>query len=138
MAKKKEKKAAEIGKELRAGTLIEGSVRKAGNKIRVTAQLVTTDLPPGYSLVGLGPHRLRGVQAPEQIHAVSGPGVSAPRAGSECPYRGLFPFGRQQLEGAEPGVMLGPVPRAARTARCARACPQRSTNPVRRQQQSQS
>ena len=27
----------------------------------------------------------------------------------------LFPFGRQQLEGAEPGVMPGPVPRAART-----------------------
>ncbi len=38
--KKKEKKAAEIGKELRAGTLVEGSVRKAGNKIRVTAQLI--------------------------------------------------------------------------------------------------
>ena len=38
--KKKEKKAAEIGKELRAGALVEGSVRKAGNKIRVTAQLI--------------------------------------------------------------------------------------------------
>ncbi len=40
--KKKEKKAGEIGKELRAGTLIEGSVRKAGNKIRVTAQLINS------------------------------------------------------------------------------------------------
>ena len=38
--KKREKKAAEIGKELRAGTLVEGSVRRAGNKIRVTAQLI--------------------------------------------------------------------------------------------------
>ncbi len=38
--KRREKKAAEIGKELRAGALIEGSVRKAGNKIRVTAQLI--------------------------------------------------------------------------------------------------
>jgi adenylate cyclase len=38
--KKKEKKAAEIGRELRAGALVEGSVRKSGNKIRVTAQLI--------------------------------------------------------------------------------------------------
>jgi TolB-like protein/KaiC/GvpD/RAD55 family RecA-like ATPase len=38
--KNKEKKIAEIGKELRVGTLVEGSVRKAGNKIRVTAQLI--------------------------------------------------------------------------------------------------
>ena len=38
--KKKETKASEIGKELKAGSLVEGSVRKAGNKIRVTAQLI--------------------------------------------------------------------------------------------------
>ena len=38
--KKKEKKAADIGRELMAGALVEGSVRKAGNKIRVTAQLI--------------------------------------------------------------------------------------------------
>ena len=38
--KKKEKKAAEIAKELSVGSLVEGSVRKAGNKIRVTAQLI--------------------------------------------------------------------------------------------------
>ena len=36
----KEKKAAEIGGELSVGSLVEGSVRKAGNKIRVTAQLI--------------------------------------------------------------------------------------------------
>ena len=38
--KNKEKKAAEIGSELSVGSLVEGSVRKAGNKIRVTAQLI--------------------------------------------------------------------------------------------------
>ena len=34
------KKVEEIGKELRAGSVLEGSFRKAGNKIRVTAQLI--------------------------------------------------------------------------------------------------
>jgi len=38
--KNKGKKAAEIGSELKVGSLVEGSVRKAGNKIRVTAQLI--------------------------------------------------------------------------------------------------
>jgi len=41
--KKKEKSVSEIGKELRVGTVLEGSVRKAGNKVRVTAQLI--DVP---------------------------------------------------------------------------------------------
>ena len=41
--KKKEKNASQIGRELRAGTLIEGSVRKAGNRIRVTAQLIDSN-----------------------------------------------------------------------------------------------
>ena len=35
-----QKGASEVGKELNAGTLIEGSVRKAGNKVRITAQLI--------------------------------------------------------------------------------------------------
>jgi len=34
------KKAKEIGKELEVGTMLEGSVRKAGNKVRITAQLI--------------------------------------------------------------------------------------------------
>jgi adenylate cyclase len=34
------KRIAEIGRELNAGTLIEGSVRKAGNKVRITVQLI--------------------------------------------------------------------------------------------------
>jgi len=38
--KKKEKKASEIGKELGVGTLVEGSVRKAGNRVRVSVQLI--------------------------------------------------------------------------------------------------
>ncbi|HXW37099.1 MAG TPA: ATPase domain-containing protein [Nitrososphaerales archaeon] len=41
--KNRERKAAEIGRELSVVSLIEGSVRKAGNRIRVTAQLINTD-----------------------------------------------------------------------------------------------
>ena len=41
--KKKEKSVSEIGTELRVGTILEGSVRKAGVKVRVTAQLI--DVP---------------------------------------------------------------------------------------------
>jgi adenylate cyclase len=38
--KKKEKSVSQIGRELDAGSIIEGSVRKAGSKIRVTVQLI--------------------------------------------------------------------------------------------------
>ena len=34
------KKVKEIGKELEVGTILEGSVRKAGNRVRITAQLI--------------------------------------------------------------------------------------------------
>ena len=34
------KKAEEIGAELGAGSILEGSVRKAGNRVRITAQLI--------------------------------------------------------------------------------------------------
>jgi len=37
-----QKGASDVGKELNAGSLIEGSVRKAGNKVRITAQLIDT------------------------------------------------------------------------------------------------
>ncbi|MDA4124070.1 MAG: hypothetical protein OK438_01275 [Thaumarchaeota archaeon] len=40
--KKKEKNITQIGKELNVGSIIEGSVRKAGNNIRVTTQLINT------------------------------------------------------------------------------------------------
>jgi adenylate cyclase len=36
------KKIREIGRELEVGSLLEGSVRKAGNKVRITAQLIDT------------------------------------------------------------------------------------------------
>ncbi len=38
--KKTDKKISEIGKELRVGSIIEGSVRKAGDKIRVSVDLI--------------------------------------------------------------------------------------------------
>ncbi len=38
--KKKEKKVSEISRELEVGTLVEGGVRKAGNRVRVTVQLI--------------------------------------------------------------------------------------------------
>ncbi|HXW95679.1 MAG TPA: adenylate/guanylate cyclase domain-containing protein, partial [Nitrososphaerales archaeon] len=41
--KKKDKNASQIGRELKAGALVEGSVRKAGNRIRVTAQLINAN-----------------------------------------------------------------------------------------------
>ena len=41
--KKGNKNASQIGKELKAGALVEGSVRKAGNRIRVTAQLINAN-----------------------------------------------------------------------------------------------
>ena len=41
--KNKEKNASQIGRELQAGTLLEGSVRKAGSKIRVTIQMIDSN-----------------------------------------------------------------------------------------------
>ena len=38
--KKTNRKLAEIGEDLGAGTILEGSVRKAGNKVRVAVQLI--------------------------------------------------------------------------------------------------
>ncbi|HEY6526617.1 MAG TPA: protein kinase, partial [Solirubrobacteraceae bacterium] len=58
----------------------------------VTADLVARHLPSGCALVDLGPHRLEGVAAPERIHALKSPWVSAPMAATECPYRGLVAF----------------------------------------------
>ena len=37
------KSIAEIGRELRVGTILEGSVRKAGDRLRITAQLVDVE-----------------------------------------------------------------------------------------------
>jgi adenylate cyclase len=38
--KKTTKKVVDIGRELSAGTVLEGSIRKAGNKVRITIQLI--------------------------------------------------------------------------------------------------
>jgi len=37
------KKVAEIGRDLNVGTLLEGSVRKAGNRVRIAVQLIDTN-----------------------------------------------------------------------------------------------
>jgi adenylate cyclase len=37
------KKVKEIGKELEVGSMLEGSVRKAGNRVRITAQLIDAE-----------------------------------------------------------------------------------------------
>ncbi|HXW36955.1 MAG TPA: adenylate/guanylate cyclase domain-containing protein [Nitrososphaerales archaeon] len=41
--KGEKKSASQIGRELKAGALVEGSVRKVGNRIRVTAQLINAN-----------------------------------------------------------------------------------------------
>ena len=58
----------------------------------VTSELVAAHLPAGCSLVDLGPHRLKGLGAPERIRALEGPGVKAPPPVTDCPYRGLLAF----------------------------------------------
>jgi WD40 repeat protein/class 3 adenylate cyclase len=58
----------------------------------VTADLVAGHLPEACGLVDLGPHRLHGLGMPERIHAVKAPGISAPLAATDCPYRGLPAF----------------------------------------------
>ncbi len=57
-----------------------------------TTRLVARHLPAGCELVDLGFHRLHGVRAPERLHALKGPGISAPLPASESPYRGLLAF----------------------------------------------
>jgi class 3 adenylate cyclase/WD40 repeat protein len=57
-----------------------------------TAALVGADLPPGYAVVALGPHTLKGIEHLEDIKALSGPGLATAPDGAECPYRGLLAF----------------------------------------------
>jgi class 3 adenylate cyclase/WD40 repeat protein/energy-coupling factor transporter ATP-binding protein EcfA2 len=67
----------------------------AGGEIllsETTASLVAADLPEGYAIVDLGPHRLKGIQKPEAIKALTGPGLRTAPAAAECPYRGLLAF----------------------------------------------
>jgi serine/threonine protein kinase len=67
----------------------------AGGEIllsETTASLVAADLPDGYAIVDLGPHRLKGIRKPEAIKALTGPGLRTASAAAECPYRGLLAF----------------------------------------------
>ncbi len=57
-----------------------------------TAALLDGDLPEGYTIVDLGPHTLRGIERPERISAVTGPGLTTPPTAASCPYRGLLSF----------------------------------------------
>src|SRR3984885_11958211 len=57
-----------------------------------TTELVGAHLPAGCELIDLGPHRLRGLGKPEHVHAVKAPGIGAPLAATDCPYRGLLAF----------------------------------------------
>src|SRR3984885_1094709 len=57
-----------------------------------TTELVGAHLPDGCELIDLGPHRLRGLGKPEHVHAVKAPGIGAPLAATNCPYRGLLAF----------------------------------------------
>jgi class 3 adenylate cyclase/WD40 repeat protein/energy-coupling factor transporter ATP-binding protein EcfA2 len=57
-----------------------------------TAALVSARLPAGCTIVDLGPHCLKGIQRPETIKALTGPGLTTEAAAAECPYRGLLAF----------------------------------------------
>lgn len=57
-----------------------------------TAALVDGELPTGYAIIDLGPHRLKGVAQPAQIKALTGPALITAPIAAECPYRGLLSF----------------------------------------------
>jgi class 3 adenylate cyclase/WD40 repeat protein/tRNA A-37 threonylcarbamoyl transferase component Bud32 len=57
-----------------------------------TARLVRGHLQPGYTVVELGRHRLKGIQRRQMLSAVTGPGLATAQAAAECPYRGLLAF----------------------------------------------
>jgi serine/threonine protein kinase/WD40 repeat protein/energy-coupling factor transporter ATP-binding protein EcfA2 len=82
-----------LGPTMNLAARVRGNAR--GGEIllsETTARLVHSDLPPGYTILDLGPHRLKGIQRPESITALAGPGLATPQTAAECPYRGLLPF----------------------------------------------
>ena len=76
-------RAARVRGEARGGEILLSDT---------TAALVAPALGAGYTLADLGPHRLRGIEAPEAIKAVVGRGLATPPAAADCPYRGLLAF----------------------------------------------
>jgi class 3 adenylate cyclase len=102
-----------------------------------TAELAAGRLPDGYTLVDLGPHAPEGGGSAESVYALRGPGVQAPLAVSECPYRGLLAFepeDRNYFFGHEPvvsGSSLGSRPGAfCRSSAPRAAASRRSCAPV--------
>jgi class 3 adenylate cyclase/WD40 repeat protein len=72
-------------------------VRSAGDGGEVllsdaTAALVADELPRDCAIVDLGPHRLKGIDQPQPIKALTGPGLTTAPIAAECPYRGLLAF----------------------------------------------
>jgi class 3 adenylate cyclase/WD40 repeat protein/energy-coupling factor transporter ATP-binding protein EcfA2 len=63
-----------------------------------TAALATAALPAGYAVVDLGRYRLEGVERPQAIKALVGPGLRTTAAALECPYRGLLAFGPEHRD----------------------------------------
>src|SRR5262249_13994408 len=64
-----------------------------GEQVFVSAETVAGlrgELPTGLSLVGLGPHRLRGLPGTHTIFALAGAELETPRP--EGPYLGLLAF----------------------------------------------
>ncbi len=64
----------------------------------MTADLVADQLPPGYEIIDLGPHHLKGISRPETIKALAGPSLATAVTAAECPYRGLLAFEAQDRE----------------------------------------
>ena len=90
---------AERRRDVYYGTTVNLAARvrgeAAGGEIllsETTAALAGPDLPRGYAFVDLGAHRLKGIERPEAIKAITGPGLMTAAAVAECPYRGLLAF----------------------------------------------
>ena len=56
--------AAAIARELKVGHILEGSVRKAGNRVRITAQLIDADAGPPPLVGNLRPRADRHLRHP--------------------------------------------------------------------------
>jgi adenylate cyclase len=69
----------EIGRELGVATVLEGSVRKAGDRLRITAQLTET---PAVSISG--PRRMSGGMRTSSPFRTRSHGPSRGRCGSPC------------------------------------------------------
>lgn len=93
------RRADYVGATLNMAARLRGQ-GEAGEVIlsNLTAGLVADHLPDGVDLVPLGPHKLRGLREPEEIFALSAPGVHTPPPLGPCPYPGLLSFGAGDTE----------------------------------------